>query len=499
MNKYWFFILFVVWVMGCQPQVVEVTGTPTATIPPLKGEPIPVELSALAANPTVYENAYIRLTGQYTLWSRLVCESDPHPSPVTWGLGSDTLLALAGGFDEQLRPLLPQGLTMTVAGRWQHWQGDVGCGKAVQPQDLWYLQVTQIISPSPLTQITLTPGGAPVAQAGETPAAEGTTIAQVDPTQPVGEGTTVIPGSEPTEIGVQPPSTTPGSIPATAVPAPRLTPSPTGRFAGSTATPGGTISATTAPGGTGTTTPSVTPLAGATLITGPTPTGSSLTTSTPSPVPVDMGPAEPETPIMDSLIGGELHLWTFDNQIPNNTLTIQAVPSAQSDIVITVYDPNGVQIANQNNARTGMIETITGLNLPGEGIYDVVVTDGNRVGGDYAIILLDDLFVNISFHQISYGVPQTTSFTEEEEQVWFFNGSANDTVTITAVPTTGEPDIGFELIGPFADPLEYIDELFESSSPEILSNYVLGDTGLYGVWLFGADSSTINVRLSVSN
>lgn len=212
-----------------------------------------------------------------------------------------------------------------------------------------------------------------------------------------------------------------------------------------------------------------------------------------------MGPADPETPIMDSLVGSELHLWTFDNEIPNNTLRLQAVPSAQSDIVITVYDPNGVQIANQNSAGTGMIETITGLNLPGEGIYDIVVTDGNRVGGDYAIILLDDFSVNISFHQINYNAPQTTSFTVEEEQVWFFNGSANDTLTITAVPTTGEPDIGFELIGPFADPLEYIDELFESSSPEVLSNYILADTGLYGVWLFGVDSSTMNVRLSVSN
>lgn len=500
MNKYWFFLLFVVLVTGCQPQAAAITGTPTATIPPLTGEPIPVELSALAANPTVYENTYIQLTGQYTKQPRLVCESEPHPSPVTWGLRSDTLLALAGGFDEQLRPLLPQGLTMTIAGRWQHWQGSVGCGEIVQPQDLWYLQVTEIISPSPLSQVTLTPGGVPAAPGGDTPTVEGTTIAQIDPTQPVGEGTAVVPGSEPTAIG-----STPGSTPVTAVPDPRLTPSPTNRVPGSTATPDGTASATTAPGVSstpgvsGTTTPTNTPLAGATVTTGPTATSSSLTTSTPSPVPVAMGPADPEDLIMDSLIGDESHLWTFDNEIPNNTLTLQAAPSAQSDIIIMVYNPGGVQIANQNNAGIGMIETITDLSLPSEGTYDIVVTDGNRIGGDYAIILLDDLSDTRSFHQINYGVPQTTSFTEDEEQYWFFDGSQNDLITITADPTTGTPDIGFELIGPFNDPLEYIDEWFESSDPEVLSDYILTETGLHGVWLFGIDSGTISVRLSVNN
>ena len=503
MNKYWFFILLVVLVMGCQPQIVEVTGTPTATIPPLAGDPIPVELSALAANPTVYENAYIRLTGQYTKQPRLVCESAPHPSPVTWGLGSDTLLALAGGFDEQLRPLLPQGLTMTVAGRWRHWQGDVGCGEAVQPKDLWYLQVTEIISPSPLTQVTLTPGGVPIAQVGETPAADDPPIAE-GTIPPASEGTAVIPTQQPpinapTEPGpgvTAVPNTTPGITLTTPASDPRLTPSPTNRFTANTATPGGTTSATTV---SGTTTPTTTPLAGANPTTGPTPTAGSLTTSTPGPTPIDMGQVDPDTLIMDFLNSNESHLWTFDNEIPNNNLTIQVAPSAQADFLITVFDPKGVPIASQNNTGTGIIETVTGLVLPNVGIYDIVLTDRNNTASDYAIITLDDFSFNISFHQIDYGVAQTTNFTEEEEQIWFFDGSEDDLLTITAVPTTGTPDIGFELIGPFADPLEYIDELFESSDPEVLSDYILTGTGLHGVWLFGTDSGTMSVRLSVNN
>ena len=137
--------------------------------------------------------------------------------------------------------------------------------------------------------------------------------------------------------------------------------------------------------------------------------------------------------------------------------------------------------------------------MPREGVYEIVLIDSNNAGGDYAIIVLDDISFNISFHQIDYGIPQTTSFTIDEEQVWFFDGSQNDLLTITAAPTTGMPDIGFELIGPFADSLEYIDEWFESSDPEVLSDYILTDTGLHGVWLFGDDSGTMSVRLSVNN
>jgi hypothetical protein len=504
MKIYRFLLLLVVMVVGCQPEVVDVTGTPTATIPPLVGEPIPVELSALAANPTVYEDAYIQLTGQYTRQPRLVCESNPHPSPVTWGLGSDTLLALAGGFDEQLRPLLPQGLTMTVAGRWRHWRGDVGCGESVQPQDLWYLQVTEIISPSPITQVTLTPGGAPIAQVGETPTAETSPSDEAAPPQPAEDSTAVVPTQQPpsqaTESSGQATAVTnPTSATATTAVTsdPRMTPTPTDPFTAPTATSSGSNTATPTRSSSGTATP--TPRPGATVTTGPTPTTSSLATSTPAPNTENLGPADPETLLMDYLDGDEMHLWTFDNELSNNTLKVQVAPSALVNIAIEIYDPSGTQIADQNSAGTGEIETIANLSLPAEGNYKIIVTDSNGIGGDYAILTLDSISFDLTFHQIEYGIPENTSFTEDEEQLWFFDGEEDETVTITAAPTSGTPDIGFEFIGPFADPLEYIDDLFEDSDPEVLSNYTLANTGLHAIWLFGSDSGTINVQLSVDN
>ena len=503
MNKFEFFFLLVVLVMGCQTEAIDVTGTPTPTIPPLAGAPIPVELSALAANPTIYENTYIQLTGQYVRRPRLVCESEPHPSPVTWGLGSGTLLALAGGFDDQLRPLLPQGLTMTVAGRWRHWQGDVGCGESVQPQDLWYLQVTEIILPSPITQVTLTPGGVPIAQGDQTPAADSTPD-DIAPPPPVEDGTAVIPTQQPpiqlTETsGSATAVTNPTRAEATTAVTsdPRMTPTATSQFTTPTTTPSGNNTATPTRGGSGTATP--TPRAGATVTSGPTPTSGSLTTSTPGPNTENKGPADPETLLMDILGREEIHVWTFDNEQNNNNLTIQVAPAASVNIVIEIFNPSGDQIVNQNSAGTGQIETVSNLNLPVEGDYRILITDSNGIGGDYAILTLDSFSFDLTFHQLDYGVPQNTSFTEDEEQLWFFDGEEDETVTITAVPTSGTPDIGFEFIGPLADPLEYVDEFFDDGDPEVLSNYALEDSGLYVVWLFGSDDGTMNIMLSVDN
>lgn len=506
MNKYWFFFLLVVLVTSCQPQAVAVTGTPTATIPPLKGDPIPVELSALAANPTVYENAYVRLTGQYTLQPRLVCESDPHPSPVTWGLRSDTLLALAGGFDQQLRPLLPQGLTMTVAGRWRHWQGGVGCGGSVQPQDVWYLQVTEIISPSPLTQVTLTPEGVPVAGLDETPAADVTPIAQgtapadggdstAIPTQPVVELTSPSPG------GTAVPTTTMTATATTAVAS--ATSSPTATASSATSTPTTDVADlinSPTPTSRFSPTPSATFLPGTTPTAGPTQEATITPTSTPILNSINMGLIDPEFLVIENLADGDKHQWTFDNEVNNNTLNLNIVSDDNLDVAVTVFDPLGNMLLTQDDAGAGEIEAVTDLNMAREGGYQIVLSGGSGQSGDYGLMALDDYSYNLTFHTISYGDTVATSFTENEEQLWFFNGIEDDLITVVASPTTGAPYIAFDFLGPDAASLEYIDnELDPNSDDAVLSDYILSETGFYVIWLLGSADGKITVDLSLTN
>ena len=446
--------------VGCQAQTGEGDEvTPVPTIPAPSGLPVPVELSALAVNPAFYERAYIQLTGQYTRLPRLICDADPQPSPATWGVAADSLLALAGGFDDQLRPLLPEGSPMIVAGRWQHWQGAVGCGDLARSQDIWYLEISQIISPNPIAQIA--PVSPPVpAELGddESPPAA-TPSAETEPTTPPAAETAVTPTS---------PSTPPID--------------PTG-------------AATTAPDQ-----PTATPLASATVTspssTTPTPTATLVigqTTPTPSATPppgasptntvtlgngdVDRGELDPEILSISALGGDENHRWTFVNDRPNNTLTINAVSANGVDLAIDVFDPDGARLLTQNFAGADQVEAVIELALAATGAYEIVVFAANDVGGDYGLMALDAHSYDITFDVIRLNSPASLSFPEDSEQIWFFAGAEDNVVTITAVPDSAT-DIGLELIGPDGEILTELDD-FGGGETEELADASLPASGLY--------------------
>ena len=103
--------------------------SPAPTLMPTGQGPAVLTVTELAAAPGLYRDAVVQLTGLFRKQPLLVCESEAHPSPATWGLGEEGVQALAGGFDEEVRLLLPEGLLMTVEGRWRRWEGLIGCGK----------------------------------------------------------------------------------------------------------------------------------------------------------------------------------------------------------------------------------------------------------------------------------------------------------------------------------------------------------------------------------
>ncbi|HMT19928.1 MAG TPA: hypothetical protein PKE20_01560, partial [Promineifilum sp.] len=173
------------------------TTGPQATT--LGNAPVPLTVAELMAAPGLYRDAVIQLTGRLRKQPLIVCDSELHPSPGGWGLAEEGVLALAGGFEQQVRSLLPDDLTMSVEGRWRLWEGLVGCGKQAVRQELWYLEVGRILSPSPITQVTLTPGGeVAISAITNTPSSDnlGSTVPEAPPT-PNPQETPLAP--EPTE------------------------------------------------------------------------------------------------------------------------------------------------------------------------------------------------------------------------------------------------------------------------------------------------------------
>lgn len=243
-------------------------------------QPAAVSFTELDANPQLYLNSLVRVTGAYMPLSELPCEPYKGP-PVTWALVDEGLRLDVQGFTRVVR-LLPEDAQVTVDGFWQRYRGPVGCGKEPPAQTLWYLRAVQLVQPNPLPQLA---GAPPQPAAGQqdatlTPESEGAPGATPAPTRPATETPTPTPLFTPTLS-----------------PTPDLTASPTATTE-TDVTSSATPSPTPAQDGEATPTPSPTPGDGATLTPTPDGGGEPGPTSTPSDYP---GPPPPDdTPTPDS-------------------------------------------------------------------------------------------------------------------------------------------------------------------------------------------------------
>ncbi len=490
MKKLWL-VFIAALLAGCQMSSETATNTPAPSVEPLSGTPIPVTLSELAAKPAFFEGAFIQLTGAYTPLPLLVCKSKRQAPPASWGLSSNGLMALAGGVDEQLRPLLPENLMMTIAGRWQHWRGPVGCGASAQVEDLWYLEVSHIISPNPIAMVTLTPGSLPVDTFNEPPPTGETAVSPTPFIEPPAEATAV---PLPT-----PPVNAPPTFPPSPTPSVRATTLPT-------ATPTSTATTANTPAPDKETTPTPTAEGQLTLTLTPTSTPTPTASATPNPnatiaptnTPVFTDILEPEEPVFSLLNANDRHQWEFSNEMPGNTLSLSVVSGSDVDIALSIFAPDGAQlVADQNNVGAGEIERVTGLNMAQTGSYLIDVYAANNAAGNYAILALDDLSFPISFDLTAYNTSVTTEIDENSEQLWFFNGSLGDVITITAVPDSNG-DIGIDLLGPDGAILETIDEFFDGETEE-LTDYQLSASGLYALWLYGFSDSSFDTTFIITN
>ncbi|MCB8966009.1 MAG: hypothetical protein H6660_03860 [Ardenticatenaceae bacterium] len=416
------------------------TATPTQT-----GNPVPlavnrdvytIEFTELAAAPAAYEGYRLRLTGLYKPLPTLVCATDAHPSPATWGLVADGYLAYIDGY-AHLRTLLPSGLTMTVEGQWRHWEGPVGCGKEATHQEIWYLAASEIVDPSPITRVTLTPAGND----------EGV-IAQLEtptPAEVISEETPIPPTATPTievdETAVPPTLPPISTVPSISTPPLVITITPTimpititvtptadAKSETPTITPGATITGT--PGiNTATPTPgddTVQQTPTATSTAGPSPTPSS------TPTLIDMGDIEDQFLAVETLGLNEAHQWSV--AIEANEVLTAYVAAPNADMVITLLDENGTVIDTQNNAPAGEIETFVHF-IPNDGTYVLHVSSNTATATDYALMLrFNESYAFVLRGILSYGNSQEVSLPADNDDFWHFSGQAGDEISITVLP-----------------------------------------------------------------
>lgn len=461
-------ILLVALLIGCQPET-SITETPLVpTIANLPPQADSTALITLVRNPGFYEGSYLQLSGEYRPIPLMVCSEEGHFPPATWSLVDGEIEILAAGFDGVLRRLAEPGLPLTVEGRWQQWEGPVGCGRRAPVTEIWYFEVNNILSPNPLTagQDGEDIASLPIEPSPDT-AGEPIEMTPIIPTPSI-----VVPTSPPTS---PPTSTSQPTTAATSVPQVASTNTPTTTLVTTTATPSPTPITQR---GVATSTPTSTA----------TSTGTPATT-TPSASPTtDNGditePIEFEDIFKDTLAAGGVNRWSFQGD-SGDILYISVSPVQGLDVSLELLDPNGSSLVSRNQGASGQVENINQQSLNMSGDYEILVRSLANSSGDYAIVLqTEDSQPFASFQgNINYGNSRTNSVALDVDDMWNFAGTTGDVVTIRAV-ATGSEDLVLYLIDP--DSL-YVEEADDNSTygppddEEIIDQYTLQKTGLYTI------------------
>ena len=469
--------------------------TPAATPSATAAGPVVLTVTELSAAPGLYVDAVVQVSGLFRKQPILICDSEPHPSPATWGLAEAGLIAPAGGYDQQVRGLLPEGLLMTVEGRWRRWQGLVGCGKQAVAKEVWYLDVTRVLSPSPLVQVTLTPG------------APGTAVAELPPTL---EGEATL---GPTED----PSLFPTPLPEEATPTLEFDAEPTEEFFDITeeAFPTEPFPPTEEVGPIGTVSPTVTivgtPLTpgatGTPTITGTPPTATPTVTGTPPTatptVAGGSGGIDAKGDLRNlqgdfataNVAAGRTDSWAME-MFEEETFTLYVIGPAPADIVVTLLKDGQPIVNRQNTAAPGAPEVVPGPSSAVEGLYEVRVAVQNGPAADSAILLNPDLELPYSVS----GIPAPTlphsgvQLARDLTQFWFFYAEAGDEVTIVVDPASGDPYI--DLYDPDGLNVEGIDDGFAGETETLEFDAIT--TGLHAVAIGEFDGALISYDLTMT-
>jgi hypothetical protein len=445
------------------PTPFPTAGSVTSTIPT---GPTTLTISEVTNALGLYQDMPIIVTGRLERLPLLVCDSEPHPSPATWSLTDEGAVLLAAGFDQQVRQLLPEDLTMTVEGRLRRWEGPVGCSKQAQTQEVWYLDTSRILSPRTLTQATLTPSG--MVEAGSTEIAQFPTdvpseftVTPESPEVPIEEPspTPIEEPLLPTDAPTAPPETPPTVDPETT---PIGTPTATvqaGATISGTATVTGTVTATPGPG-----TPTV-------------PSGVATATTTAGQI-IDRGDVldvEGDFP-SGSLGAGETHSWTVEI-FEEDVYDVKVIAPLPADIVLSLWRDGEPVISRQNQAPPGTTEVISIAGQP-EGTYQIrIQTEAGR-SADYIMLLSvpNDYELDLRGF-LAPGAPRNNiNLPEEMVHYWVFTAAAGNRVTLNVTPDA-QSDPYLTLFGPGAI---YIDEMGDADMGQAeVMEYTVETSGLH--------------------
>lgn len=470
------FTFFVV--MGCTPAVSQ-TPTPFALAssptPNIAGaRPLRLTLEDVLFNPVAYEGARIQVNGRYKKLPVRVCEGQRFDSPASWSITDGERILFLDGFEGQIRQLLPEQITVEVSGIWRRWNGPMGCGKEAIRSEVFYLDVRNVISPNPITAVTLTPFGEAIA---EDPLTTPESVAdEAAPTPDDREE------DAPPDVVILPTaSSTPTSSSPSNGNAPSLTPTiddsgdeddGSGEDPGVNPTGTGTATQTAVPSGS---TPTPTPGGAAPTAT---PTGAVPPTLSPNVTTLDQGALSDAEFGFETLPNNTAHSWAVSLDV-GDLITITTVMEIDKNPVLTLKSPMGDTLFDrQNSGGVGEPEIIAAYEVPSAGVYTIEVRAASLQTTHYVInYYVEGVPPAFKFWPILDDSETFSGVTVEAEtdHIWPVFASAGETISFGVTPQ-GDADFFITLFGKDGQEDESDDE--NLGATEAIT-YDVQETGLY--------------------
>jgi hypothetical protein len=435
-----------------------------------------MSLSELVDDPDKFVGDQLSLSGDLSPAPVTYCRSKARRLPANWILSDGVNEVPVASTSSDLNVFVGQIPGAVLTGRWLHWQGPVGCGPDVEVEEQWFLDVSHFVIPNPVAVVpVLTPSP------------------RVNPEQ-LAEEEAILGTGEPSELLASPiPSTvSEHQISETGTPRPQgLGVTPISTVVPTPATV--TITMTPTPAQEGE--PSLitaTPTLESPELSTATPTLSPATPTTVETAASSPSPTATEDPLqtifrMDLVVSsietgrlgtGEIHRWTYEIT-STEQLTVNLASDYLLDVAVSVVDPGGQTIAQQNNASNGEPEILSGVTLMNPGVYDILVSSPTGEPGNYSILVSNEESYSYIFQgTLQIGDGRSAAAAAENDHFWHFTGTEGQAVTIVVIPT-GDSDLFLNLFDTHGVPLIRFHNETSSGEPEQIINYVLPESGIY--------------------
>jgi hypothetical protein len=193
----------------------------------------------------------------------------------------------------------------------------------------------------------------------------------------------------------------------------------------------------------------------------------------------------------------EDHRWPYETS-DVQVINLQIAPEPDLGLAVTINDPNGQSIVEDETLQAGQTLILTDIPLTEPGIYEILVSSPPGSSGNYAILVGDDESYNFVFTGfLEDGDSFDAEMDAETDHFWHFTGEAGEVIDILVTPNNVE-DIFLRLFGPDGSPLVEFHDFEAGGVAEELTDFSLNASGLYSLLVGENDFETAEYTIEFS-